>query len=321
MRNSGGSFAYRVDRAGGATRLELATAESETGWDLLWIHLDLNEGQSDAWLARAEIPEIVVEALAAEETRPRVARIEDGLLVILRGVNQNPGADPEDMVSLRIWAEAGRVVTAGIRPTAAVADIRAEVEAGRGPRESADLLAEIADRMIERMAGVLDGLDDAIDEMNEAESDLDLTERRATLVSVRRQAISLRRYLAPQREALARLHNERVSWISESQRLQFREVTDATIRYVEDLEASRERTAAAQEEINSQLSEQLNRRMYALSMVAGIFLPLGFLTGLLGINVAGMPGSENPDAFAWVCGGLIVLGIGQVLLLRRLRWF
>jgi zinc transporter len=49
-------------------------------------------------------------------------------------------------------------------------------------------------------------------------------------------------------------------------------------------------------------------------------LPLGFLTGLLGINVGGIPGAENPWGFAAVCVLLATLVAAQVLLFRRLRW-
>ena len=41
--------------------------------------------------------------------------------------------------------------------------------------------------------------------------------------------------------------------------------------------------------------------MYVLSVIAAVFLPLGFLTGLLGINVGGMPGADNAAAFWLVC--------------------
>ena len=64
----------------------------------------------------------------------------------------------------------------------------------------------------------------------------------------------------------------------------------------------------------------MNKTMYLLSIVAAIFLPLGLLTGLLGINVGGIPGTENPYAFLVVCGTLVIIAIIQALLFRRMRW-
>jgi len=68
-------------------------------------------------------------------------------------------------------------------------------------------------------------------------------------------------------------------------------------------------------------SLNLKRHKYMLSMVAAIFLPLGFLTGLLGINVGGIPGANNPLGFEWVMGLLVVLVAFQVWIFKRQSWF
>jgi len=62
----------------------------------------------------------------------------------------------------------------------------------------------------------------------------------------------------------------------------------------------------------------MNRRMYILSLVAAIFLPLGLITGLLGINVGGVPGTTYEWGF-WVVSGLLVaIGVGTAVFLTRL---
>jgi len=55
--------------------------------------------------------------------------------------------------------------------------------------------------------------------------------------------------------------------------------------------------------------------------VAALFLPLGFLTGLLGINVGGIPGAENPYSFWIFCGILVVLLTTQVWVFLVKKWF
>ncbi len=313
---------YRFGADGAATRLDWSAGSTpRADGEFDWIHLNLRSDAARRWLSeQSGLEPIIADALLEDETRPRCVPVAGGLVVILRGVNLNPGADPEDMVALRIWAEGGRVITARRRPLIAIRELRAAVESGHGPCSPGDLLVEITQRLIERMAGVLTELNESVDAVEEVLVESPVAEQRSELNSIRRQAIALRRYLSPQRDALARLCSEQVAWISDAQRLRLREVTDTTIRYVEDLEAARERTAITQEEINSRLAEQLNRRMYALSIVAGIFLPLGLVTGLLGINVAGVPGTDNPTAFAIVCGLLLALGGGLVVLFRYLRW-
>lgn len=57
-----------------------------------------------------------------------------------------------------------------------------------------------------------------------------------------------------------------------------------------------------------------------LSIVAGIFLPLSFVTGLLGINVGSIPGGDTPFGFPTVGLLLIAVGLMEYLVFRRLRW-
>ena len=69
----------------------------------------------------------------------------------------------------------------------------------------------------------------------------------------------------------------------------------------------------------------MNKNLYLISIIAAIFLPLGFLTGLLGINVGGIPGTDVTWAFWAVCALLAALGaLGWWLLglalLARAAW-
>ena len=92
------------------------------------------------------------------------------------------------------------------------------------------------------------------------------------------------------------------------------------MKYIEDLDSARERAAVTQEELSSRLSEQMDKRMYLLSVVAVIFLPLTFLTGLLGINVEGIPGAKHEWAFFIVCSVLVGFLILMFSFFRHKRW-
>ena len=110
--SQGGPLARLLDGNGGARlldRIELASWQPEQG--ILWVQLNYTDSEDQRWLAELSLDKLVVDALLAEDTRPRTTTIGEGLLVSLRGVNLTPGADPEDMVSIRIWIEKGLVVT------------------------------------------------------------------------------------------------------------------------------------------------------------------------------------------------------------------
>jgi zinc transporter len=202
----------------------------------------------------------------------------------------------------------------------AVEDLKEAIARGDGPADPGELLVALCEGLLARMGGVLQELDDDVDALEDEVLRAESQELRPKLAGLRRRAIAMRRFLAPQREALSRLVSERLAWLEESDRSRLREVADRTARYVEDLDSARDRAAVTQEELNSRLSEGMNQKMYVVALVAAIFLPLGLLTGLLGINVGGIPGAENQLAFALVCGLLVGLGGLQVWALRRRHW-
>jgi zinc transporter len=113
---------------------------------------------------------------------------------------------------------------------------------------------------------------------------------------------------------------EQTSWLRVDDKAYLREVSDRTTRFVEDLDAARERAGVVQDELNSRISDQMNRTMYLLTVVAAVLLPPSLLTGLLGVNVGGMPGAENPLSFAIVVALIIALGVIEVAVLRHLKW-
>ena len=240
----------------------------------------------------------------------------------LRGVNSNPNANPEDMVSLRLWLEPERIVTSRHRPTMAINDIREHIGRERGPEDTGDFLVQLAGSLIDRMSPVIEELDEAEDDLEEQVVTGERQEIRARLADLRRQAIRLRRYLAPQREAMSRILGEPIDWLDARHKARLREISDRILRHVEDLDAIREQAAVVQDEVANRVAESMNMHMYILSLVAAILLPLGFLTGLLGVNVDGVPFSKDaPWAFGAVAAIAVVIVVIEVIIMRRLKWF
>lgn len=314
--------AYLLDGEGGGRPLdwpEIRQWKPEDG--VLWVHLDRKGAETRRWLAEdSGVDPIVCHALLEEGVRPRVLPVDGGLLVVLRGVNLNPGADPTDMVGLRLLIDDRRVISLRHYRLMAINDIREAIDRGQGPKNTGDLLVAAAGGLVERMGPVIAEIDEHIDTLEDQVLRSHSTALRSALAEVRHQAIALRRYLAPQRDVVSRLPMERVKWLDDMQRALLREVADRTMRYVEDLDSGRERAQVVQDELNNRLADQMNRTMYLLTVVAAILLPPSLLTGLLGINVGGMPGVESPWAFATVAVVILVIAVIEVALLRRLRW-
>lgn len=322
MDASGLVFAVTLDGAGGGREVDWAFIQAwRPGGPTLWIHLDYEAAEAQRWLAEdSGIDPIIQAALLNPDPRPRSLQHGDGLLVIVRGVNQNVGAEPEDMVSLRMWVHADRIVSLRHRTIQVAKNLRDLVVAGAGPRRSGEVVTQVYEQLINRIGSMVDSIDEAVDDLEDTVLREGRAELRHELAERRRQAIGLRRFIVPQRAALSTVQADRVSWLTDIDRLQLRELAEQLQRMIEELDAARDRASVTQEELASRQAEMVDRRLYVLSLIAAVFLPLGLIAELFGSSVGGVPGREFDYGFVSLVGGITMIGLLQLWLFRRLRW-
>jgi zinc transporter len=289
----------------------------------LWLHWDRSHPQTQTWLRQASgLNEFACDLLLEENTRPRLLPLPDAqLLLFLRGVNLNPGAEPEDMVSVRIFAEAQRVISLRLRSLRATDELLVLLEEGRGPRGASELILFLAQSLTEKVQALVGDLGEIVDsEEAKVDEDEQYTPEHGSILQIRRRAAGLRRFLAPQREIYAQLARNRLPWFREDDSDYWNELNNSLTRYLEELELTRERVGLVLEAEDRRVSERMSRTMYRFGVITGIFLPMSFLTGLLGINVGGLPGASNPHGFWIACAVMVAVALGQWFLFRRLRW-
>lgn len=316
-------YASVLDGSGGAAD---ASAEAIAGWTdssegTLWVHIDINDEPSRQWLmASSGLDQPTVDALLDFETRPRSFATDDGLLVVLRGLNTNPGEDPEDMVSIRVWLEGNRVISLRRRRLLSVTDIREAIGRGDGPTSSGAFLAMLVGHLADRIGNFVDDIEDRVAIAEDTMLSLSQTEFRQSIAALRRQIASVRRFLAPQREALDRLHRIPTPLFSSLEAHELRDEADRITRYIEDIDLARERTVVLREEFLGQMAQEQNSRMYVLSIVTAVFLPMTFVTGLLGMNVGGLPGLDNPKGFLGAVGVMVSATVVLLTIFRLKKW-
>jgi zinc transporter len=321
--------AHVLDGRGGATSLR--TWDEVVAWTpadgVLWLNLDYSMPQAAQWLASPAtgIADTVREALVDTDPRPRATIIGgDDLLVIVRGINVNAGHALEDMISIRGWFQPSRVITLRRRRSRSVKSISEDLERGSGPRDTGELLATLVDRIVEHVGTHVDTLGDEIAAAEDAV--LGASRRggdlRGQLADQRRRAIALRRFLGPQREALAKLAMiVQLRWLAGDAHARLAQNADRMARTVEELDAARDRAAVTQEELQSRLAELTNQRLYVLSVITAVFLPLGFVCSLLGVNVGGVPFQHDGWAFWALCGTFVVGVALQFYIFKKRGWF
>jgi len=314
-------FAVLLDGEGGGRELDWAEVRAWTPEQgFLWAHLDYRAPGVREWLGDGPgLDDVLIDTLCAKATRPRSSIRGQGLLVNLRAINPASKLDPDEMVAFRLWLDERCAVSLRHRELNVPREVRDALMGGSGPSGPGALLVELCARIFEPLSDLVVSIDDEADAIEDQVLSQEGRELRGTLSDLRRRAIGLRRFLAPQRDAMGHLDVAQVSWLADNERLMLRELGDRLLRFVEELDSVRDRAAVTQEELSARLADSMNRTMYVLSIVTAIFLPLGLLTGLLGINVGGMPGVESDRAFTYVCVLMGVMALGLWTAFRRTR--
>lgn len=295
--------------------------DSGLGSGEVWLLLDRMSDAASAWLHESSgLSLVVIRELLADATRPRVRLGDSGVLLTLRGVNLNPGATPEDMISIRLWADRRGVVSLHGPRLLSVDALLEKYRAGGGPNSVGDLLVTIAGGLIQRMGPVIEQIIDDLDSFEDGVVDPTRSAERADLIRVRQRAITLHRYLSSQWKALRELHAGGSELLTAQNRRGLEEVVNQVERYVEDLDEAKARAGVVQDELANQLAERANLRMYVVTVIAAIFLPLTLISGLLGMNVGGIPLASHHFGFLGVSAAMVVLALGGYWFFRRSDW-
>lgn len=289
--------------------------------EVLWVHLCRNRPGVEEWLAELAIPEPTRELLVSDKTRPRAFREAETLVATLRGINFNPEAEPEDMLSMQLWCDGKRLLTLRRLPLQTPRHVLKMIDRREaGPNDCGALITEITEAMITRMNRSIVDMNDHLDALEHRDPDDDAEVALEKIATIRRNCLGLKRHMGPMHEALEAISRYAPPWFEEHDRREIAESIDRLRRYLEDLDISKESAVVLMDDIRGRSIARNERTNYLLTIVAAIFLPLGFLTGLLGINVGGMPGMNDPMAFWVVVGICTAIMVMQLFLFWKWKW-
>lgn len=285
-----------------------------------WLHLNYTQRQSAEWLQNTPlIPDSVRDALAGDSMRPRVTRLGDGFMIVLRSVNHNADSRPDQLVAMRVFINDKLIVSTRRRKVYAIDAVLTDLQNGNGPIDGGSWLVDVCDALTDHASEFIEEMHDKIIELEDALMNQEVPAR-GDLALLRKQLIVMRRYMAPQRDVYARLAIEKMAWMNDDDRRRMQEVADRLGRGLDDLNAGVARTSILADEVASILAESMNRRTYTMSLMAMIFLPATFLTGLFGVNLGGIPGGNWALGFTAFCVLLLAMVGGVAIWLKRRKW-
>ena len=272
----------------------------------LWLHFNLSHAGAERWLREhAALDDNFFEALTEGSRSTRIERVDESVFAVLNDVTYDFAFEASHVATMWISAREHLLVTARRSPLRSVDRLRAAVSRGQHPLDSA---ATLLDHLLREQADELQGIArKASERVDEIEDRLlaGRTEKLgAELAQLRRMSVRLQRLLAPEPNALFRMLANAPAWLREADRQSLRQASEEFAVVMRDISALQERTKLLQEESAARVAEQNNRSLFILTMVTVLALPINLISGLLGMNVGGIPLRDHGLGF-WIVVAVI----------------
>jgi len=284
------------------------------------------QGLADLDLLRGLGEDFGLHRLALEDVvnvhqRAKVEAFDDHVYIVCR-MPPRPGVAGTEQVSIFLGAD--YVLTFQERPGDCFDPVRQRLRAGRGRirTEGADYLAyALIDATIDAYFPVMEELGERMEALEEQVTRAPDAGHVAAIHELRRDLLMLRRALWPMREALSQLVRDEVPPFSAQTRVYLRDCHDHVVQLIDMAEILREVASSLMDIHLSSVSMRMNETMKVLTVIATIFIPLGFIAGIYGMNFDPAASSWNMPELGWRYGYPFALGLMLAVAAGLLGWF
>ncbi|WP_108818634.1 CorA family divalent cation transporter [Pseudovibrio sp. Alg231-02] len=317
------SFVIVFSKSKGMRRLtleQLRDYELEPD-EFYWAYLQRVAAQNREFLEEVGLEHSDIDDLLAREVRPHCHVRTSGAFIAINVFNELPKQESGDMECAQIWVDAKRMICIWHDPLDVFQSLLEGFKTRVPPESTAEFWARLVLAIAERAEEMVEVLQDRIDHLEDVVLETGDHPWESELAQVRRLATIVRRSMLAHLDILRNFEIEKFEWVNRINKRRVREAGDRALRIAEEMDAIRERAEIVHDQIMFKRSENTNRYMLMMAAIAVVFLPLSFVTGLLGINVGGIPGSHDPVAFSIVSGLLIIFGVGLFAIVRWFRIF
>ncbi|MBN2170583.1 MAG: magnesium/cobalt transporter CorA [Candidatus Krumholzibacteriota bacterium] len=306
---------------------EIADPEALRAWrgrlPVVWVNVD---GLGDVELlarlgAVFGLHQLALEDVVHVPQRPKLEAYGDQLFVVLRQSRSHGQLDTEQF---SLFLGPGFVLSFQEREGDSLEPVRERLRKGRPRMRNGgpDYLAySILDAVVDGFFPLLEGYGGQLEELEEevlSNPEADVVSR---LHLVKHDLVSLRRYAWPMRDALGALSREDSPLLEEGTRLFLRDCHDHAVQFLDLVETYRDVSSGLIDLYLSSISNRMNEVMKVLTIIATVFIPLGFIAGLYGMNFNTELSPWNLPELNWRFGYPFALGVMAATAVVMLIYF
>ena len=292
--------------------------------DYRWHHLNLGIEPGRRWLSRnAGLPAQLCTTFANRTLDVGAYNFGSGLLLVLEDQQEKmgEGGDLADLSEMHVWVDPRQVITGRWHGLAAPNRLRFRLEKGRAPDTPIALVLDLMGEVVTDVEAITARCEIRLDSLEDRVLDDETQGVAAELGALRREFSQLRRRLMPLRKALDIITSSDLPWLRPEDRDRVAALCNRIERAQGDVSAAQEQARLLQDETSARLAERSGRNIYILSVLTAVLLPLNLITGIFGMNVAGLPGLHDASAFLWVMLSMVGVGVAMLALFKVTRWF
>jgi len=290
----------------------------------LWVDLNHPDPEESQILRSVfHFHELAVEDALAALHHPKIESYGDYLYLILHGIDfsarehEFKTQDVDFFLGERYLVTVHPGVSRSIGKVGEVCVRNARV-LGEGP---VALMHRIIDTMVDSYRPEIEKLQDRLDQLEKEVFERSRPQLARRILEIKRDVSSLRRVVQPQRDVVGRLARREFPIITETLSYRFRDVYDHLVQLTDESLFFADRITSLLDAHLSTVSNQLNGIMKILTVIATIFMPLTFITGLYGMNVELPHFGLGATAFFWVLlFFMAAVSLGMLMFFRMRRW-
>lgn len=309
---------FSVAAGGGLHRVPWADMDGALASEAagVWLHFNVADRRSQHFITHcAAIPAEVRGFLLERDNRARIEPMGGGLAAAFFDLRIG-GDGPSETGMVRLWCSPRALITVRHVPLATLDSLRRRVEEMRNLGSTFDVLLALLHLFDDTFVRLIADLEHQFGVVEDAILAQRFTEQSGELGRLRRRIVHLRRLVNPQHHAVHALAVRPPAWIDRDAQDRIQDLADRLAAQALDLDHMAEGARLLQDEQASRLAEVTNRNLYFLAILTAIFLPMTLVTGVFGMNVAGLPGLEDDGSFWLVMLGLVATGAATLIFLR-----
>src|SRR5947209_2888008 len=267
--------------------------------------------------------------LALEDTehfsqRPKLDDYGDYIFLVFYGAWRHEADDPDPLREVHLFVSGQYLVTIHRDPLPALDKQREQLD-GRLLHSEQFLLYRVLDALVDSFFPLLADMDDEIDDLESAVVASPTDQQLQRRFALQREPVAMRKVISPQRDLFAS-SIDRISalpGLELDERDYFRDIYDHLIRISDLIDSYRDLLSGATDLYLSTVSNRQNDVMKQLTVIATIFLPLGFITGFFGQNFGYLVSHLiTPEWTFWAIGvgSMVLTCAGLLVFFRRKGW-